>query len=174
MVVAFMRLARKRSSPGSIVRSSVETWYHVGFTLHAAAVVLVLGSASAPLPCTAYSTCARDGSISPAKSLRKASSPSQKKPSFLTTPALAGGFGNVAASAPKSSPASGARAATYTSAETLGSLPASLIIVPAKECPTKTVGPSWDARARRVAATSSANEVNGFCTTVTFKPARCK
>src|SRR5258708_2392423 len=169
-----MRLARNRSSSGSIVRSLVETWYHVGLTLHAAVVVFVVGSASAPRPCTAYSARARDGATSPAKSPRKASSPSQKKPSFLITPALAGGFGNFAASAPKSSPASGARAATYTSAETLGSLPASLIIVPAKEGPTKTVGPSWEARARRVAATSSASEVNGFWTAVTFKPARCK
>src|SRR5258708_7878275 len=155
-----MRLARNRSSSGSIVRSLVETWYHVGLTLHAAVVVLVFGSASAPRPWTAYSARAREGSTSPAKSLRKASSLSPKKPSFLITPALAGGFGNFAASAAKSSPASGARAATYTSAETLGSLPSSLMIVPANEWPTKTVGPSWPAKGRRTAPTASASERN--------------
>src|SRR6202453_3755126 len=98
-------------------------------------VVLVFGGASAPRPWTAYTARAADGSASPAKSLRKDPSLSQKNPLALTIPALAGGFGNFAASAPKSSPASGARAATYTSAETFGSLPASLMIVPAKEWP---------------------------------------
>jgi len=36
--------------------------------------------------------------------------------------------------------------------------------VPAQEWPTSTVGPSCNARMRRVAATSSASEVSGFCT----------
>ena len=50
MVVAFIRFARNRSSSGLMVRSSVETWYQHGFVLHAAAVVLPVGSASAPRP----------------------------------------------------------------------------------------------------------------------------
>src|SRR6267143_380467 len=36
------------------------------------------------------------------------------------------------------------------------------------------VGPSWRARARCVAATSSATEVRGFCTDVTCIPAACR
>jgi len=47
-----------------------------------------------------------------------------------------------------------------TSAATLGSMPASLMIVPANEWPTSTVGPSCSARIRCVAATSSASEVS--------------
>jgi hypothetical protein len=56
----------------------------------------------------------------------------------------------------------------------MGSLPVSLMIVPAKEWPTRTVGPFWRARTRRVAAAASASDVSGFCTAVTFKPAFCK
>ena len=55
-------------------------------------------------------------------------------------------------------------------AETLGSTPASLMTVPAQEWPTRTVGPSCSARMRRVAATSCASEVSGFCTAVAFRP----
>ena len=39
-VVAFMPLARKRSSSGEAVLSCVEIAYHVGLFLHAATVVL--------------------------------------------------------------------------------------------------------------------------------------
>jgi hypothetical protein len=46
----------------------------------------------------------------------------------------------------------------------------SLTAVPAQEWPTSTVGPSCNAKMRRVAATSSASEVSGFCTAVAFRP----
>src|SRR2546427_5355847 len=44
--------------------------------------------------------------------------------------------------------------------------------VPAQEWPTSTVGPSCNARMRRVAVTASAREVSGFCTAVAFTPTR--
>src|SRR6266403_5245452 len=81
--------------------------------------------------------------------------------------------GNFPDSATKSSPASGARAATYTSAETFGSVPVSLMTVPPHEWATSTVGPSCIASTRRVSATESSTEVSGFCTAVTCKPAAC-
>ena len=51
----------------------------------------------------------------------------------------------------------------------LGSFhPACEITDPAQECPASTAGPSCASSARRVAATSSASEVSGFCTAVTL------
>ncbi|MNR32629.1 hypothetical protein D3C85_1502300 [compost metagenome] len=45
--------------------------------------------------------------------------------------------------------------------------------VPPQEWPTSTTSPSWLFSARWVAATSSASEVRGFCTTVTLMPSAC-
>lgn len=81
-----------------------------------------------------------------------------------------GGVGAPLPCSPLVCPVSGAKAATYTSALTFGSLPASVITVPPQECPTRTTLPCWLFKARRVAATSSASEVSGFCTTVTATP----
>src|SRR5258705_9533513 len=167
MVVAFIRFARKRCRSGLIVRSCFETAYHDGLDRHAATVVFSLVSVATVDACTAYSTRDVAGATPFAKSLKNAASLSCANPSVVTTPALAGGDGNVLARATKSSPASGARAATYTSAETLGSSPASLTMVPDHECPARTVGPCSAARARRVAATLSASVVSGFWTDVT-------
>src|ERR1700722_4628092 len=52
-------------------------------------------------------------------------------------------------------------------------MPASVTIMPEKEWPTRTVGPSCRASTRTAAATASANVVNGFCTEVAFSPAAC-
>src|SRR6202023_2404320 len=53
-------------------------------------------------------------------------------------------------------------------------MPASVTIIPEKECPTRTVGPSCRASARSAEATASGSVVKGFCTDVTFTPAACK
>src|ERR1700679_3640462 len=45
---------------------------------------------------------------------------------------------------------------------------------PPYECPTRRTGPSWASMIRFVAATSSANEVNGFCTQTTWNPFPCR
>src|SRR5580693_9598403 len=52
-VVAFMRLARKRSSSGEVVRSRREMAYQDGFDRQAAAVVLSRNRDSETRPCTA-------------------------------------------------------------------------------------------------------------------------
>src|SRR5580692_11468024 len=64
----------------------------------------------------------------------------------------------------------GAPAATNTSPATFGSVPASEITAPPHEWPTSMTGPSAASIARFVAATSSASDVNGFCTAVTWRP----
>ena len=61
----------------------------------------------------------------------------------------------------------GAIAAIYTRPTTLGAFAVSVITTPPHECPTRIVGPCWRASTRRVAATSSASEVSGFCTELT-------
>src|SRR3984885_11698347 len=45
--------------------------------------------------------------------------------------------------------------------------------MPEKECPTKTVGPSWRASTRWAEATASGSVVRGFCTAVALSPAAC-
>jgi hypothetical protein len=44
------------------------------------------------------------------------------------------------------------------------------MIMPEKEWPTRTVGPSCRASTRSAEATASGRVVNGFCTDVTFNP----
>src|ERR1700732_1556434 len=53
-------------------------------------------------------------------------------------------------------------------------MPASVTIMPEKEWPTRTVGPSCRASTRSAEATASRSVVKGFCTEVTFSPAACK
>src|SRR5580704_7793997 len=45
--------------------------------------------------------------------------------------------------------------------------------MPEKECPTRTVGPSWRASTRWAEATASGSVVNGFWTAVALSPAAC-
>src|SRR5271163_3964803 len=59
-------------------------------------------------------------------------------------------------------------------AETFGCTPASVTIIPEKECPTNTDGPSCRASTRCAEATASGSVVRGFWTEVTFRPAACK
>src|SRR5947209_14459862 len=55
-----------------------------------------------------------------------------------------------------------------------GCMPASVTIIPEKECPTRTVGPSCRASTRSAEATASGSVVRGFCTAVTLRPVACK
>src|SRR5271168_4283974 len=52
-------------------------------------------------------------------------------------------------------------------------MPASVTIIPEKECPTRTVGPSCRASTRCAEATASGRVVKGFCTDVALSPAAC-
>src|ERR1700739_4613732 len=52
-------------------------------------------------------------------------------------------------------------------------MPASVTIIPEKECPTRTVGPSCRASTRSAEATASGRVVSGFCTDVALSPAAC-
>src|ERR1700756_1495894 len=52
-------------------------------------------------------------------------------------------------------------------------IPASVTIIPEKECPTRTVGPSCRASTRSAEATASGSVVSGFCTAVALSPAAC-
>src|ERR1700689_3399806 len=52
-------------------------------------------------------------------------------------------------------------------------MPASVTIIPEKECPTRTVGPSCRASTRWAEATASGSVVRGFCTAVALSPAAC-
>src|SRR6266446_4308137 len=56
------------------------------------------------------------------------------------------------------------------SADTLGSLPVSVMTTPPYEWPTRTVDRSSRARARFTVATSSFSDVSGSCTAVTRRP----
>src|SRR5580658_1365503 len=52
-------------------------------------------------------------------------------------------------------------------------MPASVTIIPEKEWPTRTVGPSCRASTRSAEATASGSVVSGFCTDVALSPAAC-
>src|SRR5580692_10030745 len=52
-------------------------------------------------------------------------------------------------------------------------MPASVTIIPEKECPTRTVGPSCRASTRSAEATASGRVVSWFCTDVALSPAAC-
>src|SRR5580692_4579573 len=52
-------------------------------------------------------------------------------------------------------------------------MPASVTIIPEKECPTRTVGPSCRASTRSAEATASGRVFSEFCTEVTLSPAAC-
>src|SRR5471032_2880969 len=62
---------------------------------------------------------------------------------------------------------SSAKAATYTSAFTLSSLPACGMTAPAQEWPTSMTGPFCCSITRFVAAASSSSDLSEFCTATT-------
>src|ERR1019366_7025215 len=52
-------------------------------------------------------------------------------------------------------------------------MPASVTIIPEKECPTRTVGPSCRAKTRCAESTAAGSVVRGFCTAVALSPTAC-
>src|SRR5262249_13960239 len=99
IVLAPMRLAMKRWRSGSMVRSSVDTAYQLGFDRHAACVVLPESNSLWNGHCTAYSAFAFVSGKSAAKSRRKASSLRRPSSPSKTMPADAGGVGKFLARA---------------------------------------------------------------------------
>ena len=87
-----MRLARKRSSSGEVVRSCLETAYQDCFERQAATVVLSVNNVSEMCPWTAKRARARLRSTPLAKSCRNPSSVRLPNPSLKTRPAFAGGY----------------------------------------------------------------------------------
>jgi len=92
-VVTPTRFAIKRSRFVSIVRSSVDTAYYLGFVRQAACIVLAARSSRLNGSWTAWSTRAFAGGTSPAKSRKNASSLNCPHSPDQTMPAEAGGFG---------------------------------------------------------------------------------
>src|SRR5712671_3534136 len=82
-VVAFMRLAKKRSSSGAMAWSSVETMYHDGLVFHAAPDTWAANADALMGPWTAAARRASDSGRSEPNFLN-ASSESVRKP-FVST-----------------------------------------------------------------------------------------
>src|ERR1700678_1295374 len=158
-----MRFAISRSYAGGIIRSLVSTISHAAFCIQAGCTTVSLSAFEFQGPCVAY-TRARSAAGSPGT--KSSSTPwrvSQSQPlasGLACEEPGAAGYPFVAVAA--DCPLVGMSAETYTNALTFGSFPASLMTMPAQECPTRTTGPGCSAIARFVAATSSANDDNGF------------
>src|SRR6266487_6658476 len=73
VVVAFMRLAKKRSSSGAIAPSSLDTMYHDGFVFHATVDTFVPKAEAMMGPCVAATTRASAAGRSDAKCFTTAS-----------------------------------------------------------------------------------------------------
>src|SRR6266851_9282688 len=83
--------------------------------------------------------------------------------------------GNMVTSPPEVSPASGANAAIYTKALTLGFPVAALVMTsPPYECPTRTMGPVMLARTLAMYAESLATPRSGFAGARTVYPRSCR
>src|SRR5262245_43472681 len=104
VVVAFMRVAKKRSSSGAIAWSSVETMYHDGFVFQATPETCAPNADAAIGPCVAAATRASlFGRSDP--NFSKASVDSVRKPLSSTFGAAsAGGGGYFFPSSPTCSP----------------------------------------------------------------------
>src|SRR5216683_3384901 len=125
------RLDMKRWASGGIILSSVAIKYQLGFDFHAGSLIVPLGASTPHGTCESAMNAAFSGSTSPAKEAGNFALSSNKKPS------CGGSIGGTGApgggsliSDPTDSPLSGAKAAMYTRAETLGWFPASVITAP--------------------------------------------
>src|SRR4029077_10897270 len=130
--VAPARLDIARWASGGIILSSVVTRYQLGLVLHAG---LLIAPLMAPMPHGTWESAinaAFSGSTSAAKEAGNFALSRNKKPSCggsIGGTGAPGGGGSLI-SVPTDSPLSGAKAAMYTRADTLGSLPASVITAP--------------------------------------------
>src|SRR6266513_1428783 len=125
------RLDMERCASGGIILSSVVIKYQLGFDFHAGSLILPLRASKPHGTCESAMNNAFSGSTSPANEAGNFALSSNKYPSC--------GVSIVGTGAPRGgslirvatdSPLSGAKAAIYTSAATLGSFPASVITAP--------------------------------------------
>src|SRR5467141_5022730 len=148
-----------RWADGGIILSSVDTRYQLGFVFQAGSLIV---PASAPTPHGTWEfamNSAVSSSTSAAKAKWNLAGSRNKKPSFggrIGGTGAPGGGSLI--SDDTDSPLSGAKAATYTSPATFGSVPASVMTAPPYEWPTRMTGPFCTAIARFVVATSSASD----------------
>src|SRR6266436_3782930 len=160
-----------RCASGGIILSSLVTRYQLGLLFHAACVTLPVTASSPHGTCDSAMNAAVFASTSPANAAGNLALSRNRKPS---RGGRIGGCGppagKVLISASTDWPLSGAKAAMYTSAATLGSLPASVITAPPYECPTRITGPGCASITLFVVATSPASEIVGFWTMATLYP----
>src|SRR5271154_107624 len=134
VVFAFIAFAIARSPLGSIMRSCFDTTYQLGFSRQAATVGLSSNTLAAVGPCVAARTADSVLGRSCAKSSMIPFLVIVRKPDGSAATSLRPGVGG--APLPRSltdMPASGANAATYTKALTLGFPPACVMTAPAHE-----------------------------------------
>src|SRR6267143_4349710 len=157
------RLDMARWAAGGIILSSVVTKYQLGLFFHAGSLIAPLRASTPQGTCESAMNAASSSSTSAAKEARNFALSRNRYPlrgaRIGGTGAPGGGF---LISASTDSPLSGAKAETYTSPATFGSLPASVMTLPPYEWPTRITGPFCDAIARFVVATSSASDVVAF------------
>src|SRR4051794_19296971 len=171
VTVAPARSAIARCAGGGIIRSSVATRYQLGLMRQAGSVTAPSRAATPHGTCESAMKDACPAGRSPAKDAANLSR------SRYRLPSRGGRIGGTGAPGGGSamrvltdSPLSGAKAVTYTSAETLGCVPTSVMTTPPYEWPTRTTSPSRASRTSRVASTSPSSDCVGFCTTLTRKP----
>src|SRR5688572_23738653 len=120
-----------RCAGGGIMRSSVATRYQLGFDFHAGAVTAPTSAATPHGTCESAMNAALSASTSAANDSRNFALSSPRKPSPAGTIGGTGAPGGGSLiSEDTDSPASGAKAAMYTSPATLGWSPASVITTP--------------------------------------------
>src|SRR5580693_5544131 len=128
-VLALARFAIMRSWSGLIDRSAVATMYHVGLVFHAGLVTLWVNESVEIGTWDIAMYWDSAGAISAAKSAAKWSGSIHQFPLLSGLNAL-DACGRACSIDAQLSPSSSANAAMYTSAATLGSLPASLMMDP--------------------------------------------
>jgi len=135
------------------VRRVPQSRYQLGLDRQAGSEIVPASEATAVGAWAANRTVLSVSERSWAKCSRTPISVSLRNPSASgRNSELIGGASTVCPSDAADSPASGAKAATKTSADTLSSRPTSVMTAPPYECPTRTTGPSARARARRSVA----------------------
>src|SRR5262245_12543436 len=117
-----------RWAGGGIIRSSVATRYQLGLLFHAGSLIGLPNATTPHGTCDSAMNAAFSASTSAANAAWNLALSSSRKPSCggRIGGAGASGGGSLISEA-TDSPASGAKAAMYTSAATLGWLPASVI-----------------------------------------------
>src|SRR5271156_4297477 len=128
-VLALARFAIMRSWSGLIDRSAVATMYQVGLVFQAGDVTLWVNASVEIGTCDTAMNAALSAGMSAAKSAAKCSFSIHQLPLLSGLNALEA-CGRACSIDAQLSPSSSAKAAMYTSADTFGSLPASVMVPP--------------------------------------------